>query len=57
MHREWLSFVWPDYTAQAHRGLVRMYVEDGRFRKYYDGRVEGCAAFLRDAVLRHAGKG
>lgn len=55
MHREWLTFVWPEYTEQAHAGLVRMYVEDERFRKHYDGGVKGCAAFLRDAVLAHTG--
>lgn len=54
-HREWLSLVWPEYAEQAHAGLVRMYVEDERFRKHYDGSVEGCAAFLRDAVLAYTG--
>ena len=50
LHREWLSFSWEQYTPEAHRGLVTMYPEDARFRAYYDGEVDGCAAFLRDAV-------
>lgn len=50
MHREWLSYTWPSYTKEAHVGLTQMYVADERFRAYYDGEVEGCAGFLREAV-------
>ncbi|WP_343208855.1 MerR family transcriptional regulator [Anaerolentibacter hominis] len=51
MHREWLTFTWPAYSAEAHAGLVRMYTEDPRFTAYYDENTAGCAAFLRDAVI------
>lgn len=50
MHKEWLSFTWKDYSKEAHIGLAQMYVDDERFTAYYDGRVKGCAAFLRDAI-------
>ena len=50
LHREWLSFTWPEYTKEAHDGLVDMYLLDERFLKYYDGEVPGCAAFLAEAV-------
>jgi DNA-binding transcriptional MerR regulator len=50
LHREWLSFTWPSYSWEAHKGLGEMYVADERFRRYYDGNVEGCAEFLRDAI-------
>lgn len=50
MHKEWLSFTWKEYSKEAHMGLAQMYVEDERFTAYYDSRVKGCAAFLRDAV-------
>ena len=50
LHRKWLSFTWPKYSAQAHKGLVQMYLEDQRFAAHYDGDVPGCAAFLREAV-------
>lgn len=50
LHREWLCFVWERYTPQAHAGVAQMYVLDPRFTEYYDRRVAGCAAFLRDAV-------
>lgn len=53
IHKEWLGFTWPSYSPQAHKGLVQMYVADERFKKYYDGRVEGCAEFLKAAVEYH----
>ena len=51
LHKKWLSYTWPKYSAPAHRGLVQMYTQDERFTLYYDAAVPGCAAFLRDAVL------
>lgn len=54
MHRAWLGFTWPSYSAEAHRALAESYVADDRFRSYYDRSVEGCAAWLRDAVAAHA---
>ncbi|NCB62236.1 MAG: MerR family transcriptional regulator [Clostridia bacterium] len=50
LHREWLSYTWPSYSVEAHKGLAQMYVDDERFTAYYDKRVKGCAQFLRDAV-------
>lgn len=54
MHRTWLGYTWPAYSAEAHRGLAESYVADDRFRSYYDRSVEGCAAWLRDAIVAHA---
>lgn len=51
MHKEWLSIAWGYYNSEAHGGLVQMYVEDERFKAYYDVNGPGRAAFLRDAVL------
>ena len=50
MHREWLEHYWGHYSKEAHLGLAQSYVEDPRFRKYYDSIAEGCAEFLRDAI-------
>lgn len=50
LHKEWLSFTWTHYSAQAHCGVAEMYVADERFTAYYDQNVKGCARFLRDAV-------
>ena len=51
LHKKWLCFAWDKYDAESHRGLVKMYPVDERFRNYYDAAVSGCAEFLRDAVL------
>lgn len=50
LHKQWLGFTWPQYSMEAHEGLVQMYVDDERFTAYYDRKVPGCARFLRDAV-------
>lgn len=52
LHREWLGYTWKSYSAQAHHGLVEMYVADERFQAYYDAKVPGCAAFL-NCVVKH----
>lgn len=54
LHRQWLSYTWPNYTTEAHHGLAEMYVADERFRSYYDKVVAGCAQWLRDAIVKHA---
>ncbi|ANU14869.1 Transcriptional activator tipA [Planococcus halocryophilus Or1] len=50
LHRQWLSFTWPTYSKEAHRGLAEMYVADERFAAYYDKVQPGAAQFLRDAI-------
>ena len=50
MHKEWLCYFWNHYSKQAHLGLAQMYVDDPRFKKYYDDIAMGCAEFLRDAL-------
>ncbi|MBR3867216.1 MAG: MerR family transcriptional regulator [Butyricicoccus sp.] len=51
LHREWIRLHWGSYSSSGHAGLVTMYPEDARFCAYYDAETDGCAAFLRDAVL------
>ena len=53
MHKEWLTLTWPNYSKEAHAGVVQMYVDDERFTAFYDKNVTGCARFLRDAVLAY----
>lgn len=55
-HKAWLMHFWTDYSPEAHMGLADMYVADERFAAYYDQRVKGGAAFLRDAIRQWAGK-
>lgn len=50
LHREWLTMCWGGYDSEAHAGLAQMYVEDERFRAYYDQGQPGMTEFLRDAI-------
>jgi DNA-binding transcriptional MerR regulator len=56
LHRQWLGFSWPNYSSEAHAGLAQMYVEDERFKAYYDKEQPGTAEFLRDAILIYTRK-
>jgi DNA-binding transcriptional MerR regulator len=55
LHKQWLCMYWDEYSREAHAGLAQMYVEDERFRAYYDKNKPGTAAFLRDAILVYTG--
>ncbi|MGG1519753.1 MerR family transcriptional regulator [Paenibacillus oryzisoli] len=50
LHKQWLTFYWDQYSPEAHRGLAQMYVDDERFKAYYDAKQPGSAEFLRDAI-------
>ena len=50
LHKEWISMAWGSYNKEMHIGLVEMYLQDERFKKYYDKHKEGLALILRDSV-------
>ena len=50
LHKQWLCFYWHEYSKEAHAGLAQMYVDDERFKAYYDKVHPGAAEFLRDAI-------
>lgn len=52
LHQEWLRSVWPDnhYSEEAHFNLSVMYVQDERFKAYYEEVEPGAAEFLHEAV-------
>jgi hypothetical protein len=49
-HREWLGYFWNHYSQEAHLGLAQTYMEDPRFRSYYDAIAVGCSEFLCNAI-------
>lgn len=55
LHRQWLTYYWGQYSKEAHAGLAEMYVNDERFKAYYDKEQPGTAEFLRDAILIYTG--
>lgn len=56
MHKKWLSYYWDFYSAEAHLGLVTLYVEDQRFTDYYDNMKKGLATFMLQAMKHHLAK-
>ncbi|OXM82321.1 MerR family transcriptional regulator [Paenibacillus rigui] len=55
LHKQWLTYYWSEYSKEAHAGLAQMYVDDERFKAYYDAEQPGTAAFLRDAIQIYTG--
>ncbi len=54
LHRKWLTYYWSEYSKEAHAGLTQMYVDDERFKAYYE-KQPGMTEFLRDAIHIYAG--
>lgn len=52
-HKNWLSYSWPNYNSEAHRGLVDMYLADDRFAKYYNDRAGKQVVQLLHDVVYH----
>lgn len=55
LHKQWLTYYWGEYSKQTHAGLALMYVDDERFKAYYDKDQPGTAEFLRDAIHIYTG--
>lgn len=55
LHKQWLMHYWGEYSKEAHAGLAQMYVDDERFKAYYDVKQPGTAEFLRDAIHIYTG--
>lgn len=49
LHFRHLNFYY-EVTKERYEGLGKMYVEDERFKAYYDKYRDGLAVFLRDAI-------
>jgi DNA-binding transcriptional MerR regulator len=56
LHKQWLMYYWASYSKEAHAGLAQMYVDDERFKAYYDEKQPGTAEFLREAIHIYTGK-
>ena len=50
LHKQWLGYYGTPYTKEIHLNLAQMYVDDPRFKAYYEAIAPGCAEFLRDAI-------
>ena len=50
-HREAISKWFYACSLEMQRQLAAMYIEDKRFKEYYDGRVRGLAQYVHDAIM------
>lgn len=51
LHKEWLTIAWGgNYQKEAHFDIVEMYVQDERFKAYYNQHQEGLAELLKTIV-------
>ena len=49
-HREAITKWFYDCSVEMQKNLAVMYMEDPRFKEYYDGRVRGLAQYVHDAI-------
>ena len=49
-HRDAISKWFYECSVEMQRNLATMYIEDARFKEYYDGRIRGLAQYVHDAI-------
>ena len=49
-HRDAMTKWFYDCSVEMQKNLALMYIEDPRFKEYYDGRVRGLAQYVHDAI-------
>jgi hypothetical protein len=50
-HRDAITKWFYDCSVEMQKNLAVMYLEDPRFKEYYDGRVRGLARYVHDAIM------
>jgi hypothetical protein len=50
-HRAAISKWFYECSVEMQKNLALMYVQDPRFKKYYDSRVNGLAQYVHDAIM------
>ena len=50
-HRAAISKWFYECSVEMQKNLAVMYIEDLRFKAYYDGRVRGLAQYVHDAIM------
>jgi hypothetical protein len=49
-HRQAITKWFYDCSVEMQKNLAVIYVEDPRFKEYYDGRVRGLTQYVHDAI-------
>ncbi len=50
-HREAITKWFYECSIDMQKNLAIMYLQDARFKEYYDGRVRGLAQYVHDAIM------
>ncbi|MEN9325336.1 MAG: hypothetical protein RL414_1090 [Actinomycetota bacterium] len=50
-HRAAITKWFYDCSVEMQKQLAIMYIQDRRFKEYYDGRARGLAQFVHDAIM------
>ena len=50
-HRDAITKWFYDCSVEMQKNLAVMYIEDPRFKEYYDRRVRGLAQYVHDAIV------
>jgi hypothetical protein len=50
-HRAAISKWFYECSVEMQKKLALMYINDDRFKAYYDGRVRGLAKYVHDAIM------
>ena len=51
LHREWLTFSWPNYTEDKHLEIINMYEADDRYKAYFgEERTEALVAAVKHVI-------
>jgi len=50
-HRDAITKWFYDCSVDMQKNLAVMYIQDPRFKEYYDGRVRGLAQYVHDAII------
>ena len=50
-HRAAITKWFYECSIEMQKQLAVMYIEDARFKEYYDGRVRGLAQYVHDAIM------
>jgi hypothetical protein len=50
-HRDAITKWFYECSVEMQQNLAVMYIEDPRFKEYYDGRVRGLAQYVHDAIV------
>ena len=56
LHKQWITFCWGSYDKDSHAYLAQLFVDDERFKAFYEMAQHGASDFFRDALWIFTGR-